>query len=109
MKWVNREDEALDAGFQNFKELLDKEYFWINAEYAKNYARLKNILSKDDLMLLYFEDFRKNPIQKLYEVQDFLGIKAFEIESNKLNRKINKTKSFDLPDEWNNYMKHKLS
>ncbi|WP_027958908.1 MULTISPECIES: sulfotransferase domain-containing protein [unclassified Halomonas] len=109
MKWVNREDEALDAGFQNFKELLDKEYFWINAEYAKNYTLLKNNVSKDNLMLLYFEDFRQNPVQKLHDVQTFLGIKAFDIEPAKLNKKINKTKSFDLPDEWSDYMKHKLS
>lgn len=108
MKWVNREDEALDVGFEHFKELLDKHFFWINAEYAKNYELLKRSLSDDELMILYFEDFRERPEEMLSEVQRFLGIKEIAANSDKMNQKVNKTKSFEVPEEWSNHMKEKL-
>ncbi|MEG3755793.1 sulfotransferase [Psychromonas arctica] len=108
MKWVNREDEALDAGFENFKELLDKHFFWINAEYANNYKLLKKSLSSDELMLLYFEDFRESPEKMLTEVQRFLGIKEIPANQEKLNKKVNKTKNFGMPEEWKKYAIAKL-
>ena len=108
MKWVNREDEALDAGFENFKELLDKHFFWVNAEYAKNYELLKQSLNDDELMVLYFEDFRERPVEMLQEVQRFLGIEEIAPNTKNLNKKVNKTKSFDLPQEWLDYMVAKL-
>lgn len=108
MKWVNREDEALDAGFEHFKELLDKHFFWINAEYAKNYELLKQSLNNDELMVLYFEDFRERPVEMLQEVQRFLGIEEIAPNTKDLNKKVNKTKSFDLPQEWLDYMIAKL-
>ncbi|ANP75032.1 hypothetical protein A134_00760 [Vibrio crassostreae 9CS106] len=108
MKWVNREDEALDAGFENFKELLDQHFFWVNAEYANNYHLLKQSLSDDELMILYFEDFREKPVEMLHEVQRFLGIREMTPESNQINKKVNKTKSFQMPDKWRDYAINKL-
>ncbi|MCG5513993.1 sulfotransferase [Ectothiorhodospira shaposhnikovii] len=108
MKWVNREDEALEAGFDHFKELLDKPFFWINAEYAENYQRLKDNLNESELMLLYFEDFRADPVKMLDEVQGFLGIELIEPVQQSLEKKVNKTKSFAIPEEWEAYMREKL-
>lgn len=108
MKWVNREDEALDAGFGHFKELLDKHWFWINAEYTNNYKRLKENLNDDELMILYFEDFRADPVKMLLKVQKFLGIKEQSPQKGMLNKKVNKTKDFDLPAEWSEHMSIKL-
>ena len=109
MLWVDREDEALDAGFKHFKDLLDQHFFWINAEYVRNYELLKENLRDDELMLLYFEDFRKEPEKMLAEVQDFLGIEKMVLNENKLNKQTNKTKEFDIPVEWLTYMKMKLA
>jgi len=108
MKWVNREDEALEAGFEHFKELLDKHFFWINAEYVKNYELLKLSLKDDELMILYFEDFRERPIEMLNEVQKFLGIEEIAPEQSQLDKKVNKTKSFSLEPEWRNHILKKL-
>lgn len=108
MKWVNREDEALDAGFNNFKELLGKHFFWVNAEYAKNYELLKQSLNNDELMILYFEDFRERPVEMLHEVQRFLCIEELTPEQSKLDKKINKTKNFGMPEEWRDYAVSKL-
>ena len=108
MKWLKREDEALDIGFAHFKDLLDNHWFWINAEYVKNYRLLKENLNDDELMLLYFEDFREDPVKMILEVQRFLGITEIEPEENMLGKKINRTKDFELPDEWLEYMKVKM-
>ncbi|MBU3014061.1 sulfotransferase domain-containing protein [Poseidonibacter lekithochrous] len=109
MKWVNREDEALEVGFEHFKELLDKHFFWINAEYTRNYKLLKENLKDDELMILYFEDFREDPVKMLLEVQRFLGVEEIEPTTENLEKKVNKTKEFELPEEWMEYMKIKLS
>ena len=108
MKWLKRENEALEAGFEHFKELLDKHWFWINAEYARNYRLLKENLDDDELMLLYFEDFREDPVKMVHEVQRFLEVREIVPESKVLEKKINKTKDFELPDEWLEYMKIKM-
>lgn len=109
MKWVNREDEALDAGFEHFKHLLDQHFFWVNAEYAKNYELLKQSLTSEELMVLYFEDFREKPVEMLIEVQRFLGIQEIAPDSQNLNKKVNKTKSFSMPSEWREYAMERLS
>jgi len=109
MKWVNREDEALEAGFEHFKNLLDQHFFWVNAEYAKNYKLLKQSLKDDELMILYFEDFREDPVKMLLEVQEFLGVEKIVPDTKKLEKKVNKTKEFDIPEEWMEYMKGKIS
>lgn len=109
MKWVNREDEAIDVGFEHFKELLNKPWFWINAEYAKNYWLLKECLPEENLKLLYFEDFRQKPNIELAKVQEFIGVKKVPTPEQGLDKKVNATKSFDLPKEWEKLMKEKLS
>lgn len=109
MKWVNREDEALDVGFEHFKKLLEKPFFWVNAEYAKNYHLLKESVAEENLMLLYFEDFREDPVKQLLEVQSFLGIERIAPDAKNLDKKVNKTKSFELPEEWAEYMNVKLA
>jgi hypothetical protein len=81
----------------------------VNAEYAANYKLLKENLRDDELMVLYFEDFREDPVRMLLEVQKFLGIRSIEPQKKTLNKKVNKTKSFSLPDEWSDYMKTKLN
>lgn len=109
MKWVNREDEALEVGFEQFKELLDKHFFWVNAEYARNYRLLKENLNNDELMILYFEDFREDPVKMLLEVQKFLGVEQISPDEKTLGKKVNKTKDFDIPDEWMDHMKEKIA
>lgn len=109
MKWVGREDEALDAGFEHFKELLDKPWFWVNAEYAKNYRLLRENLEDEQIMLLYFEDFRDDPIGKLREVQEFIGVERRPFDASELHQKVNATKRFDIPPSWQDYMVDKLA
>lgn len=109
MKWINREDDVPTVHFDEFKKLLDQNFFWVNAQYAKNYERLRESLEDDELMLLYFEDFRENPEVMLERVQEFLGVALVPAEKKDLNKKVNKTKSFSLPKDWRDYMQEKLA
>jgi len=108
MKFIGREDEVLSAGFSNFRNLLEKHHFWVNAQYSKNYTRLLENLDKNELMLLYFEDFRKNPGAMLKSVQKFLEIREIAPAKENLNKKVNVTKDFQMPDEWKVYVQDKL-
>lgn len=108
MKWVNMEDQALDVGFEHFKCLLEQHFFWINAEYVENYKLLRKSLNEDELMILYFEDFRENPEEMLRKVQDFLAIDTIPINSHSVTEKVNATKDFKLPKKWKEYMQKKL-
>lgn len=108
MKWVNREDEAIDVGFEHFKELLNKPWFWVNAEYAKNFNKLKKCLPEKNLKLLYFEDFRESPNEELRKVQDFIGVERAPVAEENFDKKVNATKSFQFPDKWGDLMRDKL-
>lgn len=108
MKWVRREDEALEAGFNHFKDLLSRPWFWINAEYGLNLRRLRECLADEELMILYFEDFRKKPEEKLAEIQDFIGVSSLDVRAEQFEKKVNATKDFLLPQEWKDYMREKL-
>jgi hypothetical protein len=108
MLWVDREDEALDAGFEHFKDLLDKPWFWGNTDYAKNYRQLKDSVAPEDLLILYFEDFRADPLKKITEIQDFLDITPANVNQKSLQQQVNKTKEFEIPEAWNRFMENKL-
>ena len=108
MKWLGREDEAVTAGFENFKDILEKPYFWVNVNYAQNYSRLKQNLEEHELMILYFEDFRASPRELLDRVQDFLGVRIIDPLPDELEEKVNKSKSFELPAQWRDYVMKKL-
>lgn len=108
-KWVGREDEVLSSGFDGFKDLLGKRFFWVNSEYSKNYELIRSSVESDEFMILYFEDFRKDPSKMLTKIHDFLGIESIVPEANSLAKKVNKTKEFVMPDEWKAYALERLS
>lgn len=100
LKWTGREDEVLSLGVDEFINTLDKSYFWINAQYHKNYSSLRRNLNDDELMLLYFDDFRADPQRKLNDVQDFLGVQRMPVDVAGLGRKVNRTKEIPMPPDW---------
>ncbi|WP_158161427.1 sulfotransferase [Grimontia hollisae] len=103
MKWIGRENEVINDGFEIFKTTLNYNFFWVNTEYSRNYNMLKKSLNDNEIMILYFEDFRTKPIEMLHEIHDFLNIRKVIPESFKLDEKVNSTKVISLPDEWREY------
>lgn len=109
LKWIGKENEVISLGFEEFKNTLDKEHFWQNAKYADNYANLKTALRDNELMLLYFDDFRKSPVLMLNKICEFLDISTIDIKSENLEKKVNRTKEFKFPEAWRDYANQKLS
>lgn len=107
-KWIGNEEKTLDATFNDFKSLLDKDFFWRNAQYADNYLRLKNNLNEDELLVLYMEDTIENPVDSLERIQKFLDVEISLPGLGDLDKKVNATKSFNLPEDWEVLMKEKL-
>ena len=108
MLWIGREDEVLGAGFDEFRATLDKHWFWVNAEYARNYRFLVEALQEDEIMLLYFEDFREDPRAMLARVQRFLEISEVEPSEERVRKRTNVTKEIEIPEQWRDYMVEKL-
>lgn len=108
MKWIGKEDEALEAGFDHFKALLNNHWFWVNSLYATNYLKVIDNVPKENVMLLYFEDFRKDPQKEMDRITDFLDISNVTLESDKTNKKVNQTKDYKMPDSWRDYVLEKL-
>lgn len=100
LKWIGKETEVLDLGIEEFENIIDKKYFWANAQYAKNYVRLKSALSENELILLYFDDFRSSPDLMLNRICEFLGVDGAPREDLDLGKKINKTKDYVMPESW---------
>ncbi|QEM80120.2 sulfotransferase [Halomonas binhaiensis] len=108
MKWMNNENNEISVGYKYFKNLLERPSFWANAEYAKNYNSLCESLLPDNVMILYFEDFRNDPISNLKKVQEFIGVDEHIPKNENINRKVNKTREISLPEEWKHHMFDKL-
>ncbi len=108
MKWIGREKDVLKAGFPLFKKTIDQRWFWVNAEYDKNYVNMRDGLRDEDFGLLYFEDFRKKPRAELFTLFEFLGIKKVHPDDKKIFMKINSTEELEFPKEWKEYAAEKL-
>mgnify|MGYP002010939366 FL=1 len=102
-KWVGKEDDVLDDGIELFKETLSKDWFINNADYAKNLMLLNESIHKDNLMVLYFEDFRDDPQQQADNIADFLNLSPINIDVEVANKKVNATKNYKMPVEWEEY------
>ena len=104
LKWLGTEDDVYEKGFEGFKSLLAKDYFWNNAKYVENYKNLVDSFGRENVKVVYFEDFRTEPQIMLDEICDFLAIGKLNIDKGLGQKKINSTKNFEMPIEWKNYV-----
>ncbi|MDP4556228.1 sulfotransferase [Halomonas meridiana] len=102
-KWVGKEDDVLKDGFSAFKETLKKPWFYKNMDYSGNLKRVESGVGKENLLVLYFEDFRENPQEESDKLCEFLGISKYTVDAGSKDKKVNATKDFDMPDEWRKY------
>lgn len=103
MKWVGKEREVIDAGFDNFKNVLSQKWFWANAEYAKNYQSIARNNKSADICILYFEDVHERPGEALNKVVEFLGLPHHKVSKTDMERKVNPTQEFSMPYKWRKY------
>ncbi|WP_158774131.1 sulfotransferase [Cobetia sp. L2A1] len=108
-KWTGKEDSVLDDGFEVFKDTLSKPWFYKNMDYAGNLKKVYAGVGQENVLLLYFEDFRSNPQLEADKISSFLGISQIHINEEDNNKKVNSTKGYGMPDEWREYAANQLS
>jgi len=108
MEWIGKGDKIV-TDFKNFKSLLEEDFFYDVVRYDRAIDRLEKELSKDELKIYYFEDFRKKPQESLNNLYDFLEIAKVETNKTKLDTKVNSSQTIDLPEEWKDYLWDYLS
>ena len=84
----------------DFKFFLSKKFIWENATYAKYIKNIRAVFPEEDFKVFYFEDFTANPKDKLFELEEFLGISHANYDENRLFQKVNTSKSLDMPDSF---------
>lgn len=108
-KWVGKEDNVLDDGIELFKETLSKPWFYNNMDYAGNLEKVIRGIGEENVLVLYFEDFRVNPSREANKIAEFLGISPIEIEASSSDKKVNSTKDYKMPRDWHDYAMKALS
>lgn len=108
-KWIGKENDVLDDGFDLFKETLTKSWFINNVDYSGNYKKLLRGVKHGDVKLLYFEDFRADPQSEINKVCDFLNISRIKINLQSGAKKVNSTKDIPMPKDWEIYAKKILA
>jgi hypothetical protein len=101
---------ALDqVGFRQFKRMLDKEWFWLHAEYDQILARLRRNLKPEELLITHFEDFRARPEAMLEQICGFLELPTVNPNPELLSKKVNPSADAQIPDDWRAYAAGKLA
>ena len=100
-------DRIIESGTDHFKGMLDNDWFWNHACYDKCLERLNKFLSKEELKIFYFEDFRNKPQDSLNELCNFLEIEAFQLNPSS-DKAINASPEISMPAEWEEIAREKL-
>lgn len=101
-QFAGRDTSFVDWSESDFKFFLKKKFIWENSIYSTYIERMKSVFGEDQFKLIFFEDISTEPRRYLYELEDFLGIQHIDYPLEKLNKKVNVSKSIQMPDSFRN-------
>ena len=107
-KYIGEEDKVDDIGLKEFRQLVNKPWFWKNTQYVENHNRLVSVFGKNNVRIFYLEDFIAFPQGSLWNLEKFLNIDHVDISSEAANEKVNKTKEMVMPEKWKKMAQRKL-
>ena len=81
----------------DFRGFLRNKFIWENATYHQHIQSLADAFTPEQYKILYFEDFKRSPRVALETIEDFLGISSFNYSEERLNQKVNPSKSIPMP------------
>ena len=84
----------------DFKFFLKKNFIWENAIYSTYIQRMKNVFGDERFKLIFFEELNKQPEKHLFELEEFLDISHIDYDQERLFRKVNSSKSIEMPDSF---------
>ncbi|MBZ4203291.1 MAG: sulfotransferase [Methylovulum sp.] len=99
-KFNGQEELIHSINIKEFRQILNKEWFWKNTEYLANYDRLERVFGKEHVRLFYLEDFTAFPTGSLWNIEQFLHIRHVDYKHDLLTSKFNQSKELDMPESW---------
>lgn len=103
MGWIQNRQGILSDGFNEFKNLLNTDWFKEIARYDLVINRLEKNLTRDEFKIFYFEDFHSRPQSTLDQLCDFLGIAKINTASIS-DRKTNVSRDVAIPEDWGDFL-----
>ena len=61
---------------------------------------MKNVFGDERFKLIFFEELNKQPEKHLFELEEFLDISHIDYDQEKLFKKVNSSKSIEMPDSF---------
>jgi Sulfotransferase family len=83
-----------------FQATLKKDWFRRNADYAKVISGLRDVVSPENFLLIYFEDMVSEPLATLGIIEKFLGVSHHSFPGSDLSEKKNASVDVPMPIEW---------
>ncbi len=99
LQFIGKEKSIGDSNTDQFIEMLDKDWFWQHACYDECLTRFNKHLRKEELQVLYFEDFRQKPQETMNLLCDFLQIESFQLGPSS-SEPVNASINMKMPEEW---------
>lgn len=96
---VTDQTAMLDTwGPKDFEEFIRRPHIWENAEYGAVLRRLKAGLAKDQYKAIFYEDMHSDQRDSLRQIEQFLGITAFNYPQGQLDRRFTESIKHPMPD-----------
>lgn len=96
---VTDQTAMLDTwGPKDFEEFIRQPHIWENAEYGAVLRRLKAGLAKDQYKAIFYEDMHSDQRGSLRQIEQFLGITAFNYPQGQLDRRFTESIKHPMPD-----------
>lgn len=96
---VTDQTAMLDTwGPKDFEKFIRQPHIWENAEYGVVLRRLKAGLAKDQYKAIFYEDMHSDQRGSLRQIEQFLGITAFNYPQGQLDRRFTESIKHPMPD-----------
>jgi len=79
---------------------LIKQFIWENVIYNERILALKKGIAEENLKIVFFEDLVGKPKESLADLMQFLDIENVELKDEVLNKKVNISKSIEMPQSF---------
>jgi len=84
----------------DFRKLIQKQFIWENVVYNERILAMKKGVAKENLKIVFFEDLVGNPKKSIRDLMNFLDIEQIELKDEILNKKVNISKSIEMPQNF---------
>lgn len=83
-----------------FRDLIQKNFIWENVIYNERILAMKKSIAEENLKIVFFEDLVGNPKNSISDLTNFLNIEQVESKDEILNKKVNISKSIEMPQNF---------